>query len=177
MGRRFPGTADLTESWHARLVMIIGQGPPPHWVPAPPARVEWIRARLAVTGSLVIGAAVVLGIALVVAGLNLPSAHSPINVIGVMTAGIGAFWGVLSGLSLATARSCARDGFVDVNGARLVRRLLGVWWGGTIFCALVAGFAEVMAPASSAVYLVLLAVVVVLGGIAFVVARQVLRAS
>lgn len=158
-------------------MMIIGRGRPPQWVPVLPARVEWIRARLAVTGSLVLVAAVALGIVLVVVGLNLPSADSPLNVIGVMTAGFGAFWGVLSGLSLATARSCARDGFVDVNGARLVRRLLGVWWGGTIFCALVAGFAEVMATASSAVYLVLLVVVVVLGGIAFVVARQVLRPS
>ncbi|HEX8868880.1 MAG TPA: hypothetical protein VF821_24680 [Lentzea sp.] len=69
--------------------MIIGQGSPPLWVPVHPARVEWIR--------------VLLGVAVVVAGLNLPSADSPINVIGVMTTGIGAFCGVLSGLSLATA--------------------------------------------------------------------------
>lgn len=93
-------------------MMIIGRGPPPQWVPVHPARVEWIRARLAVTGSLVLVAAVALGIVLVMVGLNL-----------------------------------------------------------------VAGFAEVMAPASFAVYLVLLVVVVVLGGIAFVVARQVLRPS
>ncbi|MBM7863954.1 hypothetical protein [Lentzea nigeriaca] len=37
-------------------------------------------------------------------------------------------------------------------------------WGGTIFCALLAGFAEVMAPSPSAAYLTLLAVIVVLGG-------------
>jgi len=77
-------------------------------------------------------------------GQGPPSAHNPINVIGVMMGGIGAFWGVLSGLSLATARSCAQGEYVDVNNARLVRRLLGVWWGGTIFCAMAAGFAEVM---------------------------------
>ncbi|SEQ62247.1 hypothetical protein SAMN05216188_10460 [Lentzea xinjiangensis] len=41
-----------------------------------------------------------------------------------------AFWVVLSGLSLTTARSRVRDGYVDVNGVRLVRRLLGVWWVG-----------------------------------------------
>jgi hypothetical protein len=155
--------------------MIIGRGEPPRWVPVHPARVEWIRARLAVTGLLVIGGAVLLGVVLVVIGLNLPSAAGPINVIGVMTAGIGAFWGVQSGLSLVTARSCARDGFVDFTGASLVRRLLGVWWGGSIFCALVAGFVEMMSPAPDAVYLVLLACVVVLGGIAFFTACRVLR--
>lgn len=48
--------------------MIIGRGGPPQWIAVHPARVEWIRARLAVTGLLVIGAA-------------------------VMTAGIGAFRG------------------------------------------------------------------------------------
>ncbi|MEV6241230.1 hypothetical protein [Lentzea sp. NPDC051838] len=154
--------------------MIIGQGSPPLWVPVPAARVERIRVRLAVTGLLVLGGAVLMGAALVVVGLNLPSADNPINVIGVMTAGIGAFWGVLSGLSLATARSCARDGFVDVNGARLVRRLLGVWWGGTIFCALFAGFAEVM-TAGSAVYLAVLVLLVALGGFAFFTARSAFR--
>lgn len=73
-----------------------------------------------------LGAAVVLGIALVAVGLALPSADSPINVIGV----------------------------------------------------LIAGFAEVMSPlpvdAWSAVYLVLLAAVVVPGGVAFCAAGNIL---
>lgn len=153
------------------------------WVSA--ARVQRVRARLAVTGLPLIGMALVLGIALVAVGLNLPSSHSPLNVIGVMMAGIAAFWALLSGLSLATARSCAQGEFVDVNGARLVRRLLGVWWGGAIFCVMAAWFAEVMTvnsvtrpvpfTAVSAVYLALLAVIVALGGIAFFTARRMLR--
>lgn len=165
--------------------MIVGQGPPPQWVWVPAARVERIRTRLALTGLPLIGVALVFGIVLVAVGLNLPTAHSPINVIGVMTAGIGAFWGVLSGVSLATARSRARGEFVDVNGTRLVRRLLGVWWGAAIFCALVAWFCEVMTlnsearpvpfTAGSAVYLAVLGLLVVLGGVAFFTARKVLR--
>lgn len=153
------------------------------WVSA--ARVQRVRARLAVTGLPLIGMALVLGIALVAVGLNLPSSHSPLNVIGVMMAGIAAFWALLSGLSLATARSCAQGEFVDVNGARLVRRLLGVWWGGAIFCVMAAWFAEVMTlnsvtrpvpfTAGSAVYLALLAVIVALGGVAFFTARRMLR--
>jgi hypothetical protein len=164
--------------------MIIGQGPSPQWVRVSAARVQQIRTRLAVTGLPLIGMALVFGIVLVAVGLNLPSAHSPINVIGVMIAGIGAFWGVLSGLSLATARSCAQGEFVDVNNARLVRRLLGVWWGGAIFCAMAAGFAEVMSvgdevsfTVGSAVYLAVLVLLVVLGGVAFFTARRVFRVS
>ncbi|MET8762311.1 hypothetical protein [Lentzea sp. NPDC004782] len=164
--------------------MIIGQGPAPQWVWVSAARVQRIRTRLAVTGLPLIGMALVFGIVLVAVGLNLPSAHSPINVIGVMIAGIGAFWGVLSGLSLATARSCAQGEFVDVNNARLVRRLLGVWWGGAIFCAMAAGFAEVMSlrdevpfAVGSAVYLAVLVLLVVLGGVAFFTARRVFRVS
>ena len=165
--------------------MIIGQGPPPAWVWVSAPRVERIRTRLALTGLPLIGMALVFGIVLVAVGLNLPTAHSPISVIGVVTAGIGAFWGILSGVSLATARSCARGEFVDVNGARLVRRLLGVWWGGAIFCAMFAWFCEVMAlssdarpvafTAGSAVYLAVLGLLVVLGGVAFFTARKVLR--
>ncbi|KJK50817.1 hypothetical protein UK23_09110 [Lentzea aerocolonigenes] len=152
------------------------------WVSAP--RVERIRTRLALTGLPIIGMALVLGIVLVAVGLNLPSSHSPINVIGVMTGGIGAFWGFLSGLSLATARSCAQGEYVDVNNARLVRRLLGVWWGGTIFCVLFPLFFEVMAlrdevpfTVGSAVYLAVLVILVVLGGLAFFTARGVFRLS
>ncbi|SMD15843.1 hypothetical protein [Lentzea albidocapillata] len=165
--------------------MIIGQGPAPAWVWVSAPRVERIRTRLALTGLPLIGMALVFGIALVGVGLNLPTAHSPINVIGVMTAGIGAFWGILSGVSLATARSCARGEFVDVNGARLVRRLLGVWWLGAIVCAMAAWFCEVMTLNSvarpvpftigSAVYLAVLGLLVVLGGVAFFTARKVLR--
>lgn len=129
------------------------------------------------TGLPLIGMALVFGIVLVAVGLNLPSSHNPINVMGVVTAGIGAFWGLLSGLSLAAARSCARGEHVDVNNARLVRRLLGVWWGGAIFCAVVAGFAELMSPftVGSAVYLAVLGLLVVLGGVAFFTARRVFR--
>ncbi|WP_394613001.1 hypothetical protein JNUCC0626_23900 [Lentzea sp. JNUCC 0626] len=165
--------------------MIVGQGPPPQWVRMPAERVAWIRTRLALTGLPLIGVALVFGIVLVAVGLNLPTAHNPINVIGVTVAGIGAFWGILSGLSLATARSCARDGYVDVNGAGLVRRLLGVWWAGAIFCALFAWFCEVMTltgderpvpfTAGSAVYLAVLGLLVLLGGVAFFTARRVLR--
>ncbi|MGW6933097.1 hypothetical protein ACWGE0_23780 [Lentzea sp. NPDC054927] len=178
MGHRFAGTADLTESWDARPVIMIGRGEPPQWVWVSARHVQSVRARLAKAGLPLIGAALVAGIALVVVGLDLPTAASPINVIGVMIAGIGAFWALLSGLSLATARSCAQGEFVDVNGARLVRGLLAAWWGGAIFCALLAGFAEVMSPlpftAGSAVYLALLAAVVVLCGIAFFTAGNIL---
>jgi hypothetical protein len=62
-----------------------------------------------------------------------------------------------------------------------------VWWGGAIFCALAAGFAEVMTlnvktrpvpfTVGSAVYLALLALLVVLGGVAFFTARRVLRVA
>lgn len=166
-------------------MIIIGQGRPPQWVWVSASRVERIRTRLALTGLPLIGMALVFGTVLVVVGLNLPGSRSPINVIGVIMAGIAAFWAGLSGLSLATARSCARGEFVDVNGASLVRRLLGVWWGGAIFCALAAGFAEVMTlnvktrpvpfTVGSVVYLAVLVLLVVLGGVAFFTARRVLR--
>ncbi|MDX8035050.1 hypothetical protein SK803_32950 [Lentzea sp. BCCO 10_0856] len=159
-------------------MIIIGRGEQPQWVWVSAAHAESVRARLARAGLPLIGAALGVGVALVVVGLALPTADSPINVIGVMIAGIGAFWALLSGLSLATARSCAQGEFVDVNGARLVRRLLAVWWGGAIFCGMLAGFAEVMSPlpftAGSAVYLALLAAVVVLCGIAFFAAGNIL---
>ncbi|MFC3895562.1 hypothetical protein ACFOWZ_29155 [Lentzea rhizosphaerae] len=166
-------------------MIVVGRGEPPQWVWVSAERVERMRARSAVAGLPVTGLALVSGIVLVAVGLTVPSARSPINVIGVVVAGIGAFWVLLSGLSLVSARSCARDAYVDVNGVRLVRRLLGVWWGGAIFCALVAGFAEVMTlnvktrpvpfTVGSAVYLALLALLVVLGGVAFFTARRVLR--
>ncbi|GAA3653041.1 hypothetical protein GCM10022267_44190 [Lentzea roselyniae] len=168
-------------------MIIIGQGPQPQWVWVSAARVQRIRARLAVTGLPLIGMALVFGIVLVAVGLNLPTSHNPLNLLGVVMAGIAAFCALLSGLSLATARSCARGECVDMNGARLVRRLLGVWWGGAIFCAMAAWFSEVMTlnsevrpvpfTAGSAVYLALLAVVVVLGGVAFFTARRVLRVA
>jgi hypothetical protein len=163
-------------------LIIVGQGPQPYWVWVSAARVERIRTRLALTGLPLIGMALVFGVVLVAVGLNLPSSDSPINVIGVMMGGIGAFWGVLSGLSLATARSCAQGEYVDVNNARLVRRLLGVWWGGTIFCVLVPFLFEVMAlrgdvpfTVGLAVYLAVLVLLVVQGGVAFFTARRVLR--
>lgn len=178
MGHRFSGTADLTESWDARPVIMIGRGEPPQWVWVSAGHVQSVRARLARAGLPLIGAALGAGIALVAVGLSLPTADSPINVIGVLIAGIGAFWGLLSGLSLATARSCAQGEFVDVNAARLVRRLLAVWWAGAICCGLLAGFAEVMSPlpftVGSAVYLALLVAVVVLCGVAFLIAGNIL---
>jgi hypothetical protein len=159
-------------------MIVIGRGESPQWVWVSAAHVQQVRARLALTGLPVIAAAVVLGVALVAVGLSLPSADSPINVIGVMIAAIAAFWALLSGLSLSTARSCAQGEHVDVNGARLVRRLLGVWWGGAIACVLIAGFAEVMSPApvsaGAAVYLLLLGAVIVLGGAAFSAAGNIL---
>lgn len=162
-------------------MIVVGRGEPPRWVPVPADRVERARARLALTGLPVVGAALVLGIVLVVVGLNLPSARNPINVIGVMTAGIAVFCAMLSGASVLSARSCVRDGYVDVNGSRLVRRLLGVWWGAAIFCVLGAWFAEVMTlggdvrfGAGSAAYLALLAVVLVLGGVAFFATSNIL---
>lgn len=164
-------------------MIVIGRGQPPRWVWVSAARVRRMRARLAVTGLAVVGAALVFGVVLVAIGLNLPSSHNPINVIGVMTAGLAAFWALLSGLGLLSARSCAQREHVDVNGARLVRRLLGAWWGGAIFCVLAAWFAEVMtfrrAPVmvGSAVYLALLAVIVVLGGVAFFAAGNILGRS
>ena len=162
-------------------MIVIGRGEPPQWVWVSAVRVQRIRARLAVIGLPVAGLAVVFGIVLVVMGLNLPSSRSPISVIGVLMAGLAAIWALLSGLSLVTARSCARREHIDVNGARLVLRLLGVWWGGAIFCVLFAWFVEVMMPgpvtAASAVYLALLAVIVVLGGVAFFVGRTVLRVN
>lgn len=121
-------------------------------------------------------AALVCGIALVAVGLNIPSSYHPINKIGVMTAGLAALWALLSGLSLVTARSCAQGEYVDVNGVRLARRLLAVWWGGSLLCALFAGFAEVM-TAGSAVYLALLVVVGLLGGVAFFAAGNILGPS
>jgi hypothetical protein len=161
---------------------MVGQGPSPYWVWVSAPRVERIRTRLAVTGLPIIGMALVFGIVVVAVGLNLPSAHNPINVIGVVMGGIGAFWGVLSGLSLATARSCAQGEYVDVNNARLVRRLLGVWWGGTVFSVLFPLLFEVMSlrdevpfTVGSAVYLAVLALLAVLGGVAFFTARCVLR--
>jgi len=163
-------------------MIVVGRGEPPQWVPVPADRVERARARLALIGLPVAGAALVLGIVLVAVGLNLLTARSPLNVIGVMTAGIAAFFAMLSGASVLSARSCVRDGYVDVNGSRLVRRLLGVWWGAAIFCVLGAWFAEVMTlrgdvpfGAGSAVYLALLALVLVLGGLAFFAASNILR--
>lgn len=162
-------------------MIVIGRGQPPQWVWVSAARVQWMRARLAVVGLAVVGAALVFGIVLVAVGLKLPSSRNPINVIGVMIAGLAAFWVLLAGLSLLSARSCAQREHVDVNGARLVRRLLGVWWGGAIFCVLGAWFVEVMtfrrAPVmvGSALYLALLAVIVVLGGVAFFAAGNILR--
>ncbi|MGW4209715.1 hypothetical protein ACWEIJ_17130 [Lentzea sp. NPDC004789] len=165
-------------------MIMIGQGPSPHWVWVSAPRVERIRARLTVMGLPIVGMALVFGIVLVAVGLNLPSSHNPINVIGVMMGGIGAFWGVLSGLSLATGRSCAQGEYVDVNNARLVLRLLGVWWGGAVFSVLFPLFFEVMSlrgevpfTVGSAVYLAVLVLLVVLGGVAFFTARRVFRIS
>jgi hypothetical protein len=167
--------------------MIIGSGLPPQWVRVSAVRVQQVRTRLAATGLPIAGLALVAGTVLVAVGLNLPTAHSPINVIGVLMSGLAAFWALLSGLSLATARSRAQGEHIDVSGARLVRRLLGVWWGGAIFCALLAWFVEVMTlrgqsrrvpfTAGSGVYLALLAVIVALGGVAFFVGREMLRAN
>ena len=63
--------------------------------------------------------------------------------------------------------------------------MLGVWWLGAIVCAMAAWFCEVMALNSdvrpvpftvgSAVYLAVLGLLVVLGGVAFFTARKVLR--
>jgi hypothetical protein len=165
-------------------VIVVGSGPAPHWVWVSSPRVEWIRARLARTGAVVIWLALVAGI---VVGLNLPSSRHPFAWLGVIMGGLGVFWGLLSGLSLVLSRSCARDGYLDVANAQTVRRLLGVLWGSVIVCTTIAGLLEVAVlnderrplpfTVGAAAYFAVLALLVVLGGVAFFTARKVLRVS
>lgn len=124
MGHRFAGTAGLTESWDARPVIMIGRGEPPQWVWVSAGHVQSVRARLAKVGLPLIGAALVAGIALVVVGLTLPTADSPINVIGVMIAGIGArVLRVSSSTStvLAWSAGCSRPGGAGRSSAHCSR--------------------------------------------------------
>lgn len=165
-------------------MIIIGQGQPPQWVWISAPRVQRIRSGLGITGLLVIGVALVFGIVLLAVGFSNPTAYHPISKIGVIMAGLAAVWALLSGLSLANARSRAHGEMLDVTGARVVRRMIGAWWGGTIVCAAIAAFAEVMTlgvdsrpvafTAGSAIYLVVLALTVVLGGVSFFTARSLL---
>ena len=165
-------------------MIFVGQGPVPYWVWVSPPRAEWMRARMARTGAIVIWLALVAGI---VVGLNLPSSRHPFAWLGVIMAGLGVFWGLLSGLSVVLARSCARDGYFDVANAQMVRRLLGVLWGSVIVCTMIAGLLEVAVlsderrpvpfTVGAAAYLAVLVLLVVLGGVAFFTARKVLRVS
>ncbi|MFD9704321.1 hypothetical protein [Lentzea sp. NPDC059081] len=165
-------------------MIVVGQGPAPCWVWISPPRVDWIRARLARTGAAVIA----LGsVAVVVVLLNLPSSHHPFAWFGVVMGGLGAFWGLLAGLSLVLARDCARDGYFDVTNAQAVRRTLGVLWGAVIACATIAGLLQVGLLSDDtrpvpftvgvALYFVALYLLVVLGGVAFFAGRGVLRVS
>ncbi|HUQ59544.1 hypothetical protein [Lentzea sp.] len=168
-------------------MIVVGQGPAPYWVWISVPRVEWIRARTAMTGLAVVWLALVSGIVLVAVGVNLPSSHDPFARMGLITAGLSAFWGLLSGGSLIGVRTCARDGYLDVNNAPLLCRVLGVLWGSTIVCAMIAWLLEVALlsdearpvpfTVGAAVYLAALAIPVVLGGVAFLTARKVLRVS
>ncbi len=165
----------------------VGRKAAPQWVWVSAPRVEWIRARTVSTGVVVIWLALVSGIVLVGVGLNLPSSHVPITRMGAVMAGLGAFWVLLSGVSLVAARTCARNGYLDVNTASSQRRALGVLWCIAIVCVMFAWFLEVVTlggmtgpvpfTAGAAVYLAVLALLVVLGGVAFFTARKVLRLS
>ncbi|HEX7302724.1 hypothetical protein [Lentzea sp.] len=165
-------------------MIVVGQGQAPHWVWISPPRVDWIRARLARTGTVVISLGAV---AVVVVLVNLPSSRDPFAWFGVIMGGLGAFWGLLAGLSLVLARECARDGYFDVNHAQGVRRVLGVLWGAVILCTMIAALLQVgllsddrrAVPftVGAALYFVALYLLVVLGGVAFFAGRGVLRLS
>jgi hypothetical protein len=167
------------------VIIPVGGSPPPLYVWISAQRAARIRSRCGVTGLLLIGAALVVGVMLVVVGLNLPTAYHPISTIGVVVGALTAVWLLLSGVGLTSARSAVQGEYLDANGARVTRRVLGVQWGGTIFCSSLSCFLQLMTlnngprqvpfTAGAAVYLILLVLPVVLTGVAFFVARRLLN--
>ncbi|GAA1340457.1 hypothetical protein [Saccharothrix algeriensis] len=166
------------------MIIPIGSGPPPLLVRISARRAAHVRARCGVIGPALAGGAPVLGVALVVVGLRLPTSYHPISAIGVMMGALAALWLLLSGTTLTGARSSVHGGHLDVNRAGVTKRVLGALWGGAVFCAASACFLHLMIlnsgprqvpfTAGAAAYLALLAVVVLLGGVAFFTARALL---
>ncbi|CCH32431.1 hypothetical protein ABZ816_24155 [Actinosynnema sp. NPDC047251] len=166
------------------MIIPVGGDPPPLYVRISPQRAAHVRARCGVVGLLLVGAALVIGVVLVVVGLGLPTSYHPLSTIGVVVGALTAFWLLLSGATLTSARSSVQGESLDVNRAGATLRVLGVLWGGTVFCAaltcflqlttLNSGPRQVPFTAGLAVYLVLLAVSAVLAGVVFFVARGLL---
>ncbi|QUH05947.1 hypothetical protein HUO13_11550 [Saccharopolyspora erythraea] len=80
--------------------------------------------------SLVLG--LVAGVLIVALGYRLPTSANPTTIVMVGMGGISAFFQVFSCVTLLTARSYVTHGHLDVPFATRARRLLVVFWAGTV---------------------------------------------
>ncbi|CAM01163.1 hypothetical protein SACE_1851 [Saccharopolyspora erythraea NRRL 2338] len=97
--------------------------------------------------SLVLGLAALVLIA--VLGHRLPTSYNPTTTVMVGMGGISAFFQVFSCVTLLTARSYVTDGHLDVPSATRARRLLVVFWSGTVATTVISCWVLVKAVESS----------------------------
>ncbi|MEJ2859008.1 hypothetical protein WBO52_36545 [Saccharothrix sp. CCNWLW140] len=162
--------------------------PPPRYVRLHPERARRIRVRCAAVGVPLSIAGAVLIVVIVVAGLRLPTARDPFNSIVWAVGAAAALCGFFTAIGLAGARPYVVNDHMDLNGARVTRRVLGAVWGCTTVvsaCTCLLFVLLVTSGRSAAkgigfggwawAYLAALALPAVLSGIAFFTALALFR--
>ncbi|WP_309115771.1 hypothetical protein [Saccharothrix sp.] len=162
--------------------------PPPRYVRLHPDRARHIRSRCAAVGVPLSVAAGALVVVIIVAGLRLPTARDPFNSLVWAVGAAAALCGFLATLGLAGARPYVVNDHLDLNGARVTRRVLGAVWTCTtvvsaftclLFVLLVTSGRSATKGIAFAgwawAYLAALALPAVLSGIAFFTARALFR--
>ena len=168
------------------MIYVNPEPPPPLYVWISAARAQEIRSACARIGGILIPVSVALGLVIVLVGRRLPTNFHPFNG-GVWSMGaVSAFMLFCSAISLAGARPYVRGEYLDLNGARITRRVLGVLWGATLLISALAGLILAMTagvshadnPGFTAAiwgYLALLLVPPVLAGTLFFTGRSLFR--
>ncbi|TDD51975.1 hypothetical protein [Saccharopolyspora elongata] len=164
----------------------------PYWehVPVPDDVARRIRSGAVRFGAGSLVLSLVEGIAILVLGFGLPTAHHPISGIAVMFGGISAFFHFFSSITVFSGRSYVKNGQLNKTAAGKACRLLAVFWGGTIAtslgsCGLLAMvirssgrssvLPEVQYTPAIIGYLLLLLVPCVLSAVNFFIGRHLLR--
>ncbi len=153
------------------------------WITA--ERAQEIRTSGTRLGAAIIVAAAVLGTLIALVGLALRTSGNALDTIAWILGAAGVLPLLLAGTIVVNARSHVHGTHLDVPGARKALRALALMWVCAFLIAILAGAARLVAsrnapapfPAAGWIYLLLLATVVVLAGVAFAAGRSLLRSG
>lgn len=106
------------------MILPAGRGPAPDYRWVGPDAAARVRARSAVTGTVMLLWSLVAGITTLLAGARLPAADDPINDIGVLAAAASALLLLGVAVGVLGARQYVVGEYVDVAGGRVLGRVV-----------------------------------------------------